>query len=916
MSSAADTTAADIIVLTETWLSESVQNAELFFTERQYSVFRCDRSSRRGGGVLIAVADNLECFRIDFVTSLEFICIHITVDYQKLIFCVCYRSPSAPAGFCNALHDALHAVRAKFTNAPIFLFGDFNFPGIDWSSATISTDVTLSESSQFCTLCSEFSLTQVVTQPTRLTRTTSSVLDLLLTDAPDLVSTINYMEGISDHRLLHITLNLPARTSRNKRKIIFNYGKANFTAINEGLAKFLDEFVIGFELRSVNTNWCMFRNKIQELIDLHIPRKNITTNHRHPWYNQTLKRMANKKKRIFRKAKSSGKPEHWSELKEIVSKYKTAIKQAKYNFFNSTLPSMLTNNPKAFWSIVNDHEQSEISLFDPQSNTIPKRDCANVLNQTFATTFSDVSVSPYPDYNCFVRFPMDAVMIDYAGIVAIIKRLKLSSSCGPDNINTKVLKNTAVYSSIILSKIFEQSLLHGILPEDWKVGKVVPLHKSGDKHSPSNYRPISLTSVCCKIMEHVIYSQLVNFLESSSFFTHSQHGFRKLYSCETQLLMLTDDVHSVLDRGSEVDCVYLDFCKAFDKVPHNLLLLKLSRLNIDPNVLTWIKSFLTDRSQFVHANGFNSSSIPVTSGVPQGSVLGPLLFLIYINDLPSNLTSTVKLFADDCAVYREIKNVNDNVLLQADLDAISDWCSKWKMTLNTNKCKLMHFSRRKITDYASYTLNDTLLETVTSYKYLGVLLTSDLTWNSHVSRVIADANRMLGYIKRNFYMTSPSVKTLLYKSLIRSKLEYAVSIWDPRTKALTNAIEAIQNRAARFILSNYHRTASVTLMKQSLSLIPLELRRKISRLCLFFKIYHMNSYLRNALFTPATYVSSRMDHRHKVGTPFCRSASYLSSFIPKTSSEWNHLPAAVVETNSLEDFKKRLRAHFGVQAAD
>lgn len=258
---------------------------------------------------MIAVADNLECFRLDFVTSLEFICIQITVDYQKLVFCVCYRAPSATAGFCNALHDALNAVRAKFTNVPIFLFGDFNFPGIDWSSVTISTDVRLSESSQFPTLCSEFSFTQVVTQPTRLTRTTSSILDLLLTDAPDLVSAINYMEGISDHRLLHITLNLPARTSPNKRKRIFNYGKANFTANNEGLEKFLDEFVIGFELRSVDTNWCMFRNKIQELIDLHVPRKNITTNHKCPWYNQALKRMANKKKRFFRKAKSSGKPE-------------------------------------------------------------------------------------------------------------------------------------------------------------------------------------------------------------------------------------------------------------------------------------------------------------------------------------------------------------------------------------------------------------------------------------------------------------------------------------------------------------------------------------------------------------------------------------------------------------------------------
>lgn len=259
---------------------------------------------------------------------------------------------------------------------------------------------------------------------------------------------------------------------------------------------------------------------------------------------------------------------------------------------------------------------------------------------------------------------------------------------------------------------------------------MVPLHKSGDTHNPHNYRPISLTSIPCKIFEHVIFSHLVNFLESNRFFHKSQHGFRKSFSCETQLLTLCNDLHAFLDAGFIVDCIFLDFAKAFDRVNHHLLLLKLSQLNIDPLVFNWIREFLSNRTQYVTTNDTDSPEVPVSSGVPQGSVLAPLLFLIYINDLPNQISSTICLFADDCVIYRAIESSNDTLTLQLDLNNTSTWCKLWLMELNTSKCKTMRISRNQ-SACPTYLLNNTPLDQVLCYALVGFFSQPSTTVHAH-----------------------------------------------------------------------------------------------------------------------------------------------------------------------------------------
>lgn len=227
--------------------------------------------------------------------------------------------------------------------------------------------------------------------------------------------------------------------------------------------------------------------------------------------------------------------------------------------------------------------------------------------------------------------------------------------------------------------------------------------------------------------------------------------------------------------------------------------------------MTWLEHFLCNRSQFVTYNDHTSPSSSVDSGVPQGSVLGPLLFLIYINDLPQRVTSNIYLFADDYVVVREITNAQDLTTLQTDLNAISDWCNDSLMTLNNNKCKVLRVSRTA-SNPPAYQLNNTILESVTSYRYLGVHITSDLTWSLHINHIVNNANRTLGYLRRNFSSAPASLKLLLYKTLIRSKLEYASAVWDPSTAKLIDSLELVQNNSTRFILHNYNRTASISSM--------------------------------------------------------------------------------------------------------
>lgn len=402
------------------------------------------------------------------------------------------------------------------------------------------------------------------------------------------------------------------------------------------------------------------------------------------------------------------------------------------------------------------------------------------------------------------------------------------------------------------------------------------------------------------MMSHIYINKL---------FFENQHGFRYKKSCQTQLFELVSDLHSSMHALQYTDAIFIDFAKAFDRVPHKRLLSKIRKLQLNDQITTWIENFLSNRYQRVIINEFSSSTTRVLSGVPQGSVLGPLLFLVYINDIAANIGSTIRLFADDCVVYRQITSHDDVHALQADLIKLTEWCHRWQMEINVEKTKHISFSTLANTPRNSYTIDNLQIEQVDCFKYLGVFFTSDLAWDTHVEYITKKAFKKLGLLKRRLSLANAETKKHAYTSLIRTSLEYASIIWHPNSSTLNKRLESVQNKAARFILSSYSSFNSVSLLKRKLNLLNLDTRRKFLRLSFFHSLYFGDSSFAATHILPAHHISTRVDHIHKVSPIFARTVKYQTSPLLLSITEWNALPECIVAIREPASFQKALFAY-------
>ena len=294
-----------------------------------------------------------------------------------------------------------------------------------------------------------------------------------------------------------------------------------------------------------------------------------------------------------------------------------------------------------------------------------------------------------------------------------------------------------------------------------------------------NYRPISLTCIASKLMEHILVSNIMSFYDKHNILSPYQHGFRSNHSCETQLISFSQEVHDNLELGQQTDIIVMDFSKAFDEVDHHKLLLKLHRLGINSETVSWIRSFLYGRTQQVAVDGQNSNNLPVLSGVPQGSVLGPCPFLSYINYLPDSGKSKVILFEDDTIVYLTIKSTQDAQTLQNDLHCLESWESDWSMDFNPDKCEILRICRKKYPVIFPYKLHGMELKATENAKYLGVTFSKDLSWTKHINNITSKATNSLRFIKRNVKTSNKKVKEKAYKTYVRPQLEYCPTVWHP-----------------------------------------------------------------------------------------------------------------------------------------
>ena len=502
---------------------------------------------------------------------------------------------------------------------------------------------------------------------------------------------------------------------------------------------------------------------------------------------------------------------------------------------------------------------------------------------------------------------MDDITFTVEGIEKLLRGINAKKATGPDEVPSRILKECASEIAPIFRIIFQQSWSTGEVPADWRCANVTAIFKKGDRTTPANYRPVSLTSVPCKLMEHIIFSNVMSHCDEHEILKHYQHGFRRKHSCESQLIITLEELQRQLDNNIQSDVLILDFSKAFDKVDHHRLTLKLDFYGVRGCTNKWITNWLAERTQTVVLGGKRSAEASVTSGVPQGTVLGPLLFLMYVNDIGEGVSSSIRLFADDCVLYRPIQSQADAVQLQQDLTSLEQWSNTWKMSFNASKCYKMSVSRKQHPYGADYFINNKKLTDVFHNPYLGVELQADLKWDHHIHNSSTKANKVLGFLRRNLFACPAKVKEQAYYALVRPHLEYASSAWDPYLGKDKAKLEMVQRRAARFICNEYTRKPGVvTGLYQNLQWQPLEHRRQVQRLVMFHKILNQTV----AIPMP-TYIIpvARTGRRQQVFIQMATTTDqYMNTYFPRTVTDWNSLTADM-RALPLPQFKPAVSAY-------
>ena len=540
------------------------------------------------------------------------------------------------------------------------------------------------------------------------------------------------------------------------------------------------------------------------------------------------------------------------------------------------------------------------------TTAVTESEKANLLNSYFHSCFNK-SHTPITPSACLRLSPAADLLCSEDEVFDLLATLDVSKSTGPDGISARMLKFTATSITPSVTKLFNQSIIQARVPSLWKKSVIVPVPKTSDVTTPTNYRPISLLPIISKLLERHIYLLILHHLQANDILTTSQWGFLEGRSTVTALIKCSDDWLKSLEDGNDTCAIFFDYRKAFDSVPHRPLIVKLRSLGVDDCIVNWVKNYLAERCQVVAVDGVESDPLPVLSGVPQGSVLGPLLFLIYINDLPHAIQDEfahLNLFADDLLLYRIITSAADYLLLQEMICKIEQWTSDNYLSFNTSKCKYMIISRKRNPPLPDIPLQlcGSALERVDSYKYLGVLVSCDLSWSLHIEFACQKARRVLGLLYRRFYgQASQDSLKQLYLSLVRPHLEYASQVWDPHLAKDRNTLEKVQKFACKLATSKWNSSYEELLDLTDLK--SLQDRRLESKLGLLFKMVH------NLCFFPDNSWSFRTNSRCNRNTnslqlsrPFARTNAYMASFFPHTVANWNLLDNNAVTASSYKSF--------------
>ena len=821
-----------IIGISETWLSSNINDSELSING-QYTVFRSDRQTR-GGGVCLLIMNSLKPRLCNELLSknCEVVWAECNLLKCNLKICCYYRPPYRSS---NTLPDLSHCIAlASRSNSPdskLLVIGDFNVNLLNQGHYLFDD---LSDFS------ANHNLHQFVSQPTFYSPGINpSLIDHIYSNDPGLITKVANLSPIGGchHSVIYCGLNIQPNKPKIVSRTIWQYSKANWDEANRQLSDYQPQ-----NGDDINYAWDHFHTYYMEVMNQCIPLKLFKCKSKEtPWLNEELRKLCRKKHSLFRKWKKSQKSSDYSKYKVVRNKLTNRLKYAKHSFFASLLEN--ESPSKRFWGYCKTHSGQATIPDSIHYNGVcasSPTDIANTFSQFFAECFNhaDASNTPIPQYN--FSSTLSCFSCSSSDVLSLVHKLANNSAAGIDGITSRMLKNTATSICPTLCRLFNLSLTTGRVPDAWKVSRVIPIFKAGDPHAATNYRPISLQPICAKLLEKIIHRNILDHLANIDILTKRQFGFLPKSSTSDALITALHDWYGSIEDRKSIVMALFDLSKAFDRVPHHPLLRKLGAVGLTGPILSWLKSYLSNRSQLVSVHAVDSDPVPVISGVPQGSVLGPLLFLVYVNDLCfSNFSSnsSLVLYADDITLYKPLSHSSDLADFQADINTIHSWFVSNHLSANASKTKAMVISTKKnpYSDMQLY-LDNQVIERVSSAKFLGILISDSLSWSLYIDHICKKARRIIGFIHRAFSSAPICTRRILYLAIVRPILEYGSVTWHPLNTTLTNRLEACQRFAARVILQSWNLSHEDLLQKSNLPL--LSKRRDYATLCHLYKILH------------------------------------------------------------------------------
>lgn len=911
-----------ILGISETWLDSTFDENKLIVNGYQ-TPFRRDGTAHSCGSMIYIGNDIPACRRKQYEpTGSEILCVELSLKKTKVLISSCYRPQHRDiTDFCGDIQSILDAAATKYQS--LIFIGDMNARNTHFWDG----DITNTEGRAIKAYFDSQNFEQLIHEPTRIQGNSKSCIDLVFTNSPSLISTVETRPKIydtCDHKPVVISLKSTFQRPQSYKRWVWNYKRGDFDKFQQGLLNAPWHMCYNNDsLDDTVTSWSqLFINTAERTI----PHYCATIRPRDKEFmNGHIRRTMRERDRIHKQIKAHPADENLKQqfkvLRNKVVTLSRKSKCAQEEKDNAELSSVQTSSKK-WWklsnSITNSNHQICIGntpIMNGSDIITGNHDKANLLNKYFVTQSTlDESNARLPPNPPNPHILIEQKVIQPEDVYEILINLDVSKATGPDGISNRLLREAAVSISQPLSHLFNYSLSKGQFPESWKLAHVIPVYKKDDPKLCNNYRPISLLCCISKVFEKILFNHIYTFLKDNGLLNSKQSGFTPGDGTINQLIKICNDIHSQLDNDNEILAVFLDLTKAFDKVWHKGLLYKLKGIGINGLLFKWIESYLTKRKQRVVINGSNSEILELNAGVPQGSVLGPLLFLIYINDISDGISGETYLFADDSSIFHIVNNdiygsVNK---MNKDLCSVNDWAGQWLVSINVPKTVSMFFStKRKHIKLPPIKLGGTTLLQVFSHKHLGLILAPNLSWNEHISSIIAKANKRLFFMKALKYKISRLALSICYTSFIRPIMEYGDVLFDSCTKELSNAIEAVQLEAARTV-SGAKKRSSHEALYMELGWLSLHERRQIHRLTKIYMIHNnlAPKYLTDVIKSyqkPQVYGTRLAQNRNHLGIPKPNKLPYSKSFFIASIKAWNELNPIYTNAPSLQSFKHRLK---------